>query len=247
MFRGCRSAAALSLASLGLVATAASPAHAQGNDGSDQMVYNQLDPEHGRTVGELMSECESGRDEYGHKISCTTGQPAKGEQYSGPQRTVGDMLYNCGDEPAGTSVYWSETVGQTNFLGTEVGVGVEANAVFYKVSAKIAASFGSAWGESRSTSESTSVKAGAHQVAWIARSVPMQRFESTVTVIDQDQWQNDKVTGKYEFRVSIGSPVPDVTGNTSIYTRQMNQAELNSCPADPAGAVALVKPGKLAE
>ncbi|NBH04622.1 hypothetical protein [Amycolatopsis sp. SID8362] len=240
--RGRRSVAGVCLASLGLVGAAAPPAHADGNDGSDRMVYNQLDPEHGRTVGELLSHCESGRDQYGHKISCTAGRPVKGERYDSPRRVVGDMLYNCTDLPADTSVSWSETVGQTNFLGAEAGVAVEANAVFYKVSAKITATFGTTWGESRTTAESTAVKAGPRQAAWVERSVPMQRFGSTITVTDQDQWQNDKVTGKYEFIAGVGAPVPGAAGNTSTHTRPMTQAELDSCPRDPAGAAFPAKP-----
>ncbi|MGW1988398.1 hypothetical protein ACWCPJ_39205 [Streptomyces collinus] len=117
------------------------------------------------TAAELLAKCNHGTDKR-------TFHPAGAlDIFPGKTHRVGDLAYNCTEDPQTSSRTWEDTTGESNSLGVAFREEFEVGTTFgptYKFAFE--QSYKHTWSNSHTESQSTYINVPAGEVGWVTRS-----------------------------------------------------------------------------
>ncbi|MFF4845462.1 hypothetical protein [Streptomyces collinus] len=130
------------------------------------------------TAAELLAKCNHGTDK------CIFHPAGALKIFPGKTHRVGDLAYNCTEDPQTSSRTWEDTTGESNSLGVAFREEFEVGTTFgptYKFAFE--QSYKHTWSNSHTESQSTFIDVPAGEVGWVTRSPQMQRAKGTYELI----------------------------------------------------------------
>jgi hypothetical protein len=134
-------------------------------------------------AGNAQKQADTLRDlcKKSNSASCDFS-PTKEERINAPARLVGDPIVNCQRHKVVSKLSYSDTVGQSNSVGTEVGVEVETNLVFAKAKASVTAKYEHEWTEKHEFGQEVEIDVEPGDMAWVAATSPIYRDTGDFTL-----------------------------------------------------------------
>lgn len=101
--------------------------------------------------------------------------PTKEAKIYAPSRIVGDPITNCQHKEAESTLEYSDRVGQSNSIGTELGLEAETDFIFGKAKATVTVTYDHEWTEEHEFKQDVKIIIEPGDMAWVAAISPIYR------------------------------------------------------------------------
>lgn len=158
---------------------------------------------------ELLTQCGNGTKTC---VFHPTGTP---DYYLGDRHKVGNMAYNCTQDPQLSSISWADTTGETNSLGTTMTAELEFSEEF---SASVAVSFTHTWSNSHTETQTTMLNVPPGDVGWVDVETKMQKVKGIFELVFDKPYD-----GQRYWYVPFWASGPVVDGSSASAKTQMTR------------------------
>ncbi|WP_246041261.1 hypothetical protein [Streptomyces cadmiisoli] len=168
------------------------------------------------TEAELLAKCDNGTKK------CVFHPSGPLVEVAGERRKVGDEAYNCTPRLQRSGITWSDTVEETNSVGTSTTVGAGFGG---PLSISITTSFETTWKSAKTESATTFIDVRPYQIGWLERTPDMQKVQGTYELIFEDHFK-----GHRYWYVPFEATGPLETSSMAQRSRPMTEEEkANHC------------------
>ncbi|MGW6770649.1 hypothetical protein ACWGBX_09555 [Streptomyces sp. NPDC055037] len=136
---------------------------------------------------ELLAKCNNGTKKcVFHPSGDVSIVPGEGHQ-------VGDLAYNCTEDPQTSARAWEDTTGESNTAGVSFRQELENKFPFGPVF-KLAfeQSYKRTWASSQTESQSTFMNVPPGYVGWVTRAPKLQKVKGTYELIFKDRFEGKR-------------------------------------------------------
>ncbi|MFJ4964002.1 hypothetical protein EES43_27780 [Streptomyces sp. ADI96-02] len=136
---------------------------------------------------ELLSKCDNGTK------FCVFHPAGDADIVPGEAHQVGDVAYNCTEDPQMSSRTWEDTTGESNTMGVSLRQELESKFPFGPVF-KLAfeESYKRTWASSHTETQTTLLNVPAGEVGWVTRAPRMQKVKGTYELIFKDRFHGKR-------------------------------------------------------